>query len=480
MRMILCTFILHPKARNCKIPKQIIILLEIGCKMTLTVIDYDKIEAHFSANKPNRILEAFRPEHFGLTGYPLRIHSDAELFRYVDVMHELRHIDDYNNILGGFTSDEFSLFKEVSIAVADFTEQEFGKRMVPKGALVRAMISYRHIRFLTSPEDTTILELGPGSGYLGALLAKSGYRYAAMDITQPFYLYQNKLWKHLFGDRLIELASDEKELSDFSNIPEGGILHIPWWKYSYADPTNINLDIDVVTSNHALCEMHRNALHYSANLCGNWLSKQGRVRFFFAEGMGSEVNHSRMQGYKAFTDSGYLHVYRDPLIDIFSPDVHEGLINLDANRQKNHEETKSLEQPPLPPLPHPTGPSIIHKILWLMKPQVASRVIKRAVNILMEPGGFAIFRHKFRQFIGKDTPASNTPLSSWLGPLELGVTLNNIFFQRINLGRKEILNSKLVPYNEVQEIQKEIIGKDDIKTEDESFFQFCFGKNYYG
>ena len=35
------------------------------------------------------------------------------------------------------------------------------------------------------------LEIGPGSGYLGALIMQQGWKYYSTEVTQAFYLYQN-------------------------------------------------------------------------------------------------------------------------------------------------------------------------------------------------------------------------------------------------------------------------------------------------
>jgi len=439
--------------------------------MPLTVEEYNKCEKEASSGKPNRILEAFYPVHFGTTSYPLSISSDSEMLRYVDVMHELRHVFDYNEILDGFTAEEFDLFKEVTKAVAGFSEKRFGKRMVPRGALVRAMIAYRHIRFLSSPHDTTVFELGPGSGYLGTLLALSGFRYGAMDITQPFYLYQSNLWEYMFGERLIELATSERNLDDFEEFPDGAVLHVPWWKYAQVDPGNINLKVDVVTSNHAICEMGREARHYSANLCGRWLSELGRDRYFYAEGMGSEATSCRMEGYKAFLERGYLHVYRDTLMDIFSPVVHN------PPEKEEPPESGSKDQPPLP---NPAGPSAIHKLLWMMRPRVASRIIRRSIEALMRPGGTSVFSQKVKEFFVDADLTKGPPLEYWLGPLELGMTLDNDFFKGIKEGRKAVQQAERVPHEDVVAFQKEVLGSDDLLNDDERFYQFCFGKDYYG
>jgi hypothetical protein len=97
-----------------------------------------------------------------------------------------------------------------------------------------------------------ILEIGPGSGYLGMLLANDGHQYFAMDAAQAFYLYQKKLWSDIYG-------ADYFDYSESSSRPDNAkITHIPWWRFA-----NLSLpipDVDIVTCNHAFAEMHPQAV----------------------------------------------------------------------------------------------------------------------------------------------------------------------------------------------------------------------------
>jgi hypothetical protein len=97
-----------------------------------------------------------------------------------------------------------------------------------------------------------VLEIGPGSGYLGMLLANDGHEYYAMDAAQAFYLYQKALWSDVYG-------ADYFDYSDSLPRPENAkVTHIPWWRFA-----NLSIplpNVDIVTVNHALAEMHENAV----------------------------------------------------------------------------------------------------------------------------------------------------------------------------------------------------------------------------
>jgi hypothetical protein len=284
----------------------------------LTTESYDLAENDALTRAPNRVIEAVLPGTFAIRGYPVRVTTDDALWRYVDVMHELGEKADYTEGLGGFTRDEFDLFKRISETVAEMTEARFGRRILPKGGLVRAFVAFRHIRFLSDPAETAVFEIGPGSGYLGALLALDGYRYAATEITQGFYLAQSALWHHLFGDRFVELATDPRDLKDFQSLDAGAVMHVPWWKYYVVDADDVRLSVDVVTANHTLCEMQPTAFRYALRLSIDALDSAPGLRYFFTEGPGADELRDRQQMYQEFLAAGYVPVFEELPIEVYT------------------------------------------------------------------------------------------------------------------------------------------------------------------
>lgn len=288
----------------------------------LSVDTYNLAEKEARETMPNRIIEAGTPATFALRGYPTVINSDKKLLRYVDAMHELGEEDIFRGELCGLTQEEFDLFRQISKVVAEFTEDRFGHRTIPKGGLVRAVLSYRHIRFISPPETTTVFEIGPGSGYLGALLALAGYRYAATDVTQAFYIFQSNLWGHLFGDRVVELAAAQENLEDFEELPPGTVLHVPWWKFNVPNPEDIRLKIDVATANHSLCEMQDTAFRYALRLFHACLGGPEGLKYFFIEGPGLDSMRTYQQMLEGFAAADYVSVFKEFPIDVFAPAAH--------------------------------------------------------------------------------------------------------------------------------------------------------------
>ncbi len=189
---------------------------------SLTVAEYDRMEQDAIAELPNRVIEAFQPVTFLQLGYPIRIRRESELFKYIDVMQETRFEHDYLNFLGGVTLTEFELLQKLTSLVCNFSEVRFQRKGIARSSLIRMINVLRHIRYLSGAEQPRIFEIGPGCGYLGAMLMLLGYPYAATDVTQAFYLYQNHLWDFITDGKVFEGAQQEIN-SVLRAIPPGSV-----------------------------------------------------------------------------------------------------------------------------------------------------------------------------------------------------------------------------------------------------------------
>lgn len=413
--------------------------------MTLTVQDYVRLEAAAEASVANRIITACRPGHFLQSGYPTAVRDQAALGRYFDVMHELRDSGDYVTLLNGFSPEEFDLFRAVSEQAAAFSEGILGRRMVPKGALTRAMLSFRHIRWLSpDAEATTVLEIGPGSGYLGALLASTGYRYVASDIAQAFYLHQSQLWEYLFGGRLIELASDPRGLDGFGDLAPGTILHVPWWKFMVARADAIGLKTNVVVANHALCEMSEASLYYTTALARQMLAGADGLSYFFVEGPGAQDLRNRRTMYRHFEASRYVRAFGDGgLIDVFVPGSKADRLITEGR--------KGVWVPSAYPPPPPDGLANPRYPLWL---------IGKTFDTLKRPGGLE------RLIDRAMTPFDKNRIYKFKG---------NQLSTAIETGRATHAAGRRIPFEQVRAFQAEIARGADILTDDELFLRYTFG-----
>jgi hypothetical protein len=275
----------------------------------LDVETYDAAESAAAEAYPNRILQAFYPEMFATVGYPGRVGSVRQLWRYIDVMHETRTEFNTEHLLHGLTAEEFELFKRVTRLVDEHAARQFGIRAHPTAALLRAIHVLRLIKIVTGSARPTVLEVGPGCGYLAMLLIMEGFPYVGTDVVQAFYLYQHQMLSLVAKD-LRELVVENHNILTVDQPEAGTAIHIPWWKWVTLTPERISLSAGIMTSNHVLCEMHPSSMAYLAVVGRKILSNYpggGKVVF---DNWGYDLLHSHETVAKKFADNG-LHVCHD-------------------------------------------------------------------------------------------------------------------------------------------------------------------------
>jgi hypothetical protein len=283
----------------------------------LTVAEYDHAEQQAIAITPNRVIEAFQPVLFQQVGYPTRIRRDSELHKYVDAMHELDFQSDFNRLLGGLSEDEFSLLQRLAESVKAFSKTKFGYKAAARSSIVNALNVLRHIKYIFGEVRPRILEIGPGSGYLGAMLMLDSYPYAATDVTQAFYLYQNHFWNFILRGKVNELVHQSAAKTQSLDPVPGNALHIPWWEFAKLEPGSTP-NYDVVTCNHVLCEMHPNCLGFMLNIAKSLL-KDSEYPLIVFQGWGSGLGQSRAQVNERFYRLGFALVHHDPVITVITP-----------------------------------------------------------------------------------------------------------------------------------------------------------------
>src|SRR5271169_5543119 len=196
----------------------------------LDVGTYDAAEAAAVGRFSNRVIQAFYPELFTSVGYPMRVDHVDQLWRYIDVMHETRTHHNIEVLLQGMTTDEFDLYKRVTRIVDQHSTKNFNMRAHPTAALLRAIHVLRLIKIVTGSARPTVLEVGPGCGYLAMLLVMEGYPYIGTEVVQAFYLYQNHMLSHVTSN-LRELAAETEDILTIEQPKSGTAIHIPWWKW---------------------------------------------------------------------------------------------------------------------------------------------------------------------------------------------------------------------------------------------------------
>lgn len=92
-------------------------------------------------------------------------------------------------------------------------------------------------------DDKRIFKIGGGSGTLCCLLLEDNIKYSATDVTQAFYLIQNRLFDYVTNDDINELVNQNLNINS-------KCIYLPYWKL--CEMRENPIDIDLVFSNHAL------------------------------------------------------------------------------------------------------------------------------------------------------------------------------------------------------------------------------------
>lgn len=287
--------------------------------MYLSVQEYDRCEHLALEGTPNRVAEAFQPVAFDHVGYPTRIHSEQELLKYVDVMHELEFATNCRQ-LGALTDNEFELVKRLTCQVAAFTQERFGTTVIARSSILRSLNVLRHIRHVYGEARPRVFEAGPGCGYLGALLMLEGYPYAAMDVTQAFYLYQSQFWTHLTSGKLKERVGQSSETFEkaMACIKGDRPLHVPWWDFANAAPGDMG-SFDLLVCNRALCEMHPDSLRFFLKTGRQALDPEGGTKCLLFDGWGADVRNKVIDTVQILHEYGFRPVYSSDRCNVYLP-----------------------------------------------------------------------------------------------------------------------------------------------------------------
>jgi len=279
--------------------------------MSNIVDKYNQAERAGRATVSNRAIESFSLELWNTLGYPFKVDSESELWRYHDSMQDGRFNQNLR-LIGNYSENEFELITKTAKQILSFSERHLPIRNSGKHALTRSLYQYQ-LLMKNRPHDgrLRILEIGPGSGYLGLLLANDGHQYFAMDAAQAFYLYQKKLWSDIYGADYFDYSESS------SRLDTAKVTHIPWWQFA-----NLSLpipDVDVVTINHALAEMHPQAVKtIFARLYSAWGDTDKKL--ILAESMGYDY-FKRKQAMFADIRTTNFTVNRNTGCTIFRPNL---------------------------------------------------------------------------------------------------------------------------------------------------------------
>lgn len=296
----------------------------------LSISEYNARETEARIASCNRIVEAFSPSHFNAFGYPTRVQENSELFKFADVMQERRFEHYIDQTLGGLSEDEYQQFLILATQVAEMCQKRFLRKGCGKSSIAHSINVLRHIRYLSENQPATVFEIGPGCGYLGAMLTASGYGYMAYDVTQAFYLYQSNLWSYLYGARAIDLAHTPLSSLQLDQLlakrgEEAFSIHLPWWELIKLPQGRIPT-VDIITCNHVLCEMHNASLSFTAKLARLMLEQSKGPRLVVFEGWGWHATNRITTVAAELYKLGFVLLHHDPSISVLGlrTDVRPG------------------------------------------------------------------------------------------------------------------------------------------------------------
>lgn len=286
----------------------------------LSAKQYDDAETAAMAFISIPQMMAFRPVAFQSVGWPIHVSTEPELLRYVDHNFEgevaalFKPRAEFAPIgyRNAFTLDEKEIIASIRDRVADLTERSFGRRIKPVTNLLVQLGPFRMVRqlsALTKDGNASVFEVGPGAGYLGALLALAGHRYMSYDVAQSLYLWQNRLLAATSSSDFCETATLDQK-SALAALERARVGHLPWWQYaSLLGGTSIRAD--VVYSNSNLSEMTNLSLRHVLQISRYMLADSEIGMFcFFSKGMPSQTPHELLDNeFKLF---GYHKVFENP------------------------------------------------------------------------------------------------------------------------------------------------------------------------
>jgi hypothetical protein len=286
----------------------------------LTIERYDHAEAEARVGLSIPELMAFRSVAFDSVGWPTRISDERELLRYVDhnfeaevpALYQAGATFDPIGYRNAFTLDEQALIAAISDRVADLTERSFGRRIRPMTNLLVQTGPFRVMAQLASAlkqKQLAVFEVGPGAGYLGAMLAQTGHRYFSYDVAQSLYLWQSRLLQAVSGADCRELAGLDAAAAARA-LSEARIVHLPWWNYVKM-LSGTPARVDVVYSNSNLSEMTHVALRHVLLISRQMLADSPKGMFcFFSKGMPSQTPHDQIDA--VFQQHGFHKVFDTP------------------------------------------------------------------------------------------------------------------------------------------------------------------------
>src|SRR5262245_56401113 len=140
-----------------------------------------------------RIAETHLVDHFIRVGFPVRIESRHEVGQLLDTMQEKR-FERFMTELGGLTTADADSLTDALVSSVKFQMANLPRRKpcVPFSTMISSLTLYKKIVGF-KPGVHSVLEVGPGCGYLSYFLAAHGTLrdYSQVEACESFYILQS-------------------------------------------------------------------------------------------------------------------------------------------------------------------------------------------------------------------------------------------------------------------------------------------------
>lgn len=252
--------------------------------MPLGIAAYDDAERRAKQWLGFQEVLAFAPTAMAITGFPTNVDIERQIAAYMDWNDgdggECLFTDPFIPVRAletRFTAQEIDLGCRASDRAAEVSRTLCGRAMRPISGLIAMFGLLRILKAMQAAaglKQISVFEVGPGNGFLGALLALTGDRYCSIDNAQAFYLWQSRLLEASAPGEFHDWAEHGKPTAD------ARIQHLPWWEYlglRHGEPPHV----DVFISNCNLQEMNRYALKYTTRIAARMVQGSPIGQFMF-------------------------------------------------------------------------------------------------------------------------------------------------------------------------------------------------------
>ena len=226
-------------------------------------------------------------------GFPDKYENLSRLRQYLNTFHE-RRFESYMHEDDGINVEEMEFL--VCVLLRNLAFQEFAfpnkNQIIPFDTAMAALKIFLRI-FAIKPDCKSILEIGPGSGFLPQFLSLKNIKlYVGIEACEVLYMLQDLQFSYLFGREFMQCLNFENNNPEiFSNNPDLNpeayvneyeinrkdhsykYLHFPWWNADYF--VNQNIKFDLITSNANLTEFSPYALKNYLYIINKCLKNEG-------------------------------------------------------------------------------------------------------------------------------------------------------------------------------------------------------------